>query len=77
MKLKESIQAAALRHGTKCHMQHVIAALSKTDLADLADCLADKTITNAQISRGLKAEGYVVGPGSIARHRAGECACDQ
>lgn len=75
MKLKDAIHAQTTLPGPKCGLEILFATLSKPDIADLSECLADPSLKHTQISRGLRAEGHTVSADIIARHRKGECSC--
>jgi hypothetical protein len=77
VKLKEAITAAGQKKGPACAIGAIRLDLSKADLADLDECLADRAFTHAQITRGLASEGFKVNSSTVARHRQHECACAQ
>lgn len=76
MKLKETIAAAALQRGSTCTIKLLMARLSKQDVAELVECLADERYTHAQIARGMTAEGHKLSQNIVQRHRKGDCNCD-
>jgi hypothetical protein len=60
-------------------MAPVLAALQKSDKADLDAALANPIITGAAIARGLseilETQGIKVSAETVNRHRKGECGC--
>lgn len=53
----------------------VCAAVRDSDESDdITAALADPSMTNAAIKRGLIAIGYKVGPDAVGRHRRSECS---
>jgi len=73
--LKDSVLAAGMLKGPACTFGRLTVTLPKDDLKDLAELLADCTITAAQIKRGLASIGVKMSASTVSRHRLGDCAC--
>ena len=59
--------------GSECRTCTLLADLPKDEAAALQQALDDPRISNAGLSRILKAEGYQIADSTVRRHRKGEC----
>lgn len=59
--------------GPRCQMCTLLAQLPDDEAAALRDALTDTAFTHATLSRILTANGHRIAPGTIRRHRVGEC----
>lgn len=73
--LLEDILGSGATSGPRCGISRATETLSSEDRQALEAALGNHNLTHAQISRGLRANGYAVSAGTISRHRAGDCAC--
>jgi hypothetical protein len=59
--------------GGECRTCTLLADLPKDERDALQQALDDPRISNAGLSRILKAEGYQIADSTVRRHRKGEC----
>jgi hypothetical protein len=59
--------------GVKCYTCSAVSSMTKEDREVFEEALTRRDITNPMMVRALKAAGYEVSKGSLARHRRGEC----
>lgn len=74
MSLLQEAVAAQKPKGPTCTMGLAIAAHPQL-AAEVAELLADPTITGTTIARVLKPHGIEVSAYVARRHRSGECLC--
>lgn len=77
MSLRERliIEKGGSNQGLHCSVAILLRTLTGADLEDLQAALADDQVSHAALERGIKAEGWFVGTGSIGKHRRGDCRC--
>jgi hypothetical protein len=78
MSLSEAAQAVHLKHaGGKCSIGVLITRLDPGDKAWLLAKMSEPVdvVQHTWLSRVLAQDGHRVAPGTLARHRAGECGC--
>ena len=59
--------------GARCAVCITFGDLDAADVASLQAALADAHMSSAGIARALTSEGHRISPGSVSRHRRGEC----
>lgn len=62
--------------GPPCGLLTVLDQMGDADAKALQSALDDPKIGSTAIARALRAEGFRVGRGTVARHRAGDCTCE-
>lgn len=73
--LFSDIMSSGASSGPRCGVTRISEVLTDEDRQALEAALSNVQLTHAQISRGLRTNGYTVSAGTISRHRAGDCAC--
>jgi hypothetical protein len=63
----------APRIGALCKTCSLLEELPESESVALQKALDDPTISNAGLSKILKAEGFSIADTTIRRHRVGEC----
>lgn len=61
------------RYVSQCRVCQVVDSLSPADVEALVAAFKSPKMSAPMISRALKESGYDVSPGSLRRHRRGEC----
>lgn len=75
---RESVaRQATVRLSESCSVSRLIAGMDADSAAVLAESFANRSVTGAAIYRALIDGGYedVPKPGTLQRHRKGECSC--
>lgn len=73
LSLEEFSKSSKKPRRSRCAFAVVVDALDAKDAGVLAAALADPSITSPGIVAVLKANGHVLSPAQIDRHRRGEC----
>ncbi len=74
MSLRDEIPGAVRRPGTTCRVATLIATAGK-DSGEIAELVADPTISARALIRVLQRHGYDINDNSLTRHRRGDCVC--
>lgn len=74
-RITELVGQHAVQRGPKCSVAAVLATYSKAERAEWDAAFADRSVTQSQILKALKADGHAVGHNAIGRHARGDCAC--
>jgi hypothetical protein len=64
---------AATMIGVRCYTCTLLERMTADDLAVFKNVSANKSVSTPTIVRALKASGYEITAGSLARHRRGDC----
>lgn len=59
--------------GVRCYTCVAVQLMDEKDRAVFDEALANRELSNPMIAKALRAAGYEVSRGSLARHRRGEC----
>lgn len=68
------VKAESQRPGTECRIGTILKRLNKAEQAELRSAL-ESHFSAAAIARALRKMDLDCKPGSITRHRRGECIC--
>lgn len=76
MSLLDEIKSHQPRLGARCAFEYLVPSLTPNDADDLAEALADPSVTGTAIAKALAARGHKITAASIQRHRRGGCSCE-
>ena len=81
MSLAERVQSTkgGSNQGLPCSVGTLLATLPKKDVAELLRLLETpwRLVPHAALERAIRAEGHLVGGGSVGKHRRGDCRCSK
>lgn len=74
LRLSDALEGVTPAHiGVRCYTCVAVEQMDEEDRVVFEEALDNRSLTNPMIARALRAAGYDVSRGSLARHRRGEC----
>lgn len=75
--LSDLIDAETKPRGEKCTLGVTWVSLTNDDRDSLRKAFASEVVSSNAISRALQKAGHDIKPGTVRRHRKGECRCPE
>lgn len=75
MSLTDLIDSESKPRGEKCTLGTAWVKLTNEDRNGLRKAFASEIVSSNAISRALQKAGHDIKPGTVRRHRKGECRC--